>query len=184
MGKSVFLPSDVVMSFLQTADNLMIAKLLYDEGIPLDNDHIFVVGRGSYNDPDTIEEALKIIFETDAVEFNDDDRRLVTIKNASDIQEWFALKKVFGHEDKFQSTESHLEGILDYQETVFGFEVNGSIKEDGISLVFEEEYTSSITHYELIEELIEFRKVLKKELQKWRERYERVERRNRYKATG
>lgn len=177
MGKSVFLTQEAILGYIFSADNLLIAKYLHDEGIQMPSNVNFYC-ESSWNDTGFFETAIRAVFpDAAAIETSggdDFDPYLIHIQGLVDVQEWRELRVAFEKDTRFLKDDTELLRLLVASCPYFFLTMEGAFtSDDGIELRLDEERSMS-TYIEMVKALVTFRKTLRMKLHVWRELNESI----------
>ncbi|MFS1519521.1 hypothetical protein V1503_24140 [Bacillus sp. SCS-151] len=168
MGKSVFLTSEVIYQYVFTADNILIAKIMHDAGMPLDSSLHFYVD-SPFNDNFFFFKAMEVIFLGCHIEIveNEEETFKVRIENHRDVIYWHSLQTEFKGNDKFNKDNNSIVNTLDAACEFFELSMNGKFIDIGIELSFEGFSTSGMYH-KMVEALLSFEEMIKERTIYWR----------------
>lgn len=170
MGKSCYLTVNFIMAASYTADNLLIAKLMYDRGFPLPPDSVFYEEAG-YNDSSLFWKALKQLYSYEEINVSEDQMNDSYALQSDELKEWYLFKSVLKdtpHFEEFCEAEELLESILNYSE-LEGFEitVKGEFTNNGLTLTLDGDFGYAFYHG-IVESILDFKVALNNKLHEWR----------------
>jgi pyrroloquinoline quinone (PQQ) biosynthesis protein C len=170
MSKVCFFTVQWLEEARYTADNLLIAKMMSDYGQPLNPDLNFYV-QNSNNDSSLFFEALKVIFDVKS-EVEEEEKTVLLLSN-KEITSWLQLTEKIRNtnmHEAFRMVQKGLESTLSSSSHWFDGEMEGTLTETGVQLnVIGTTYY--MMYHEFLEEIIQFKDELKKQLQIWEDIY-------------
>jgi hypothetical protein len=156
-----------------TADNLLIAKLMSDYGLPLSPELSFYVESYS-NEPSLFFEAIKLLFpvKSDVEEKEEDEKTIIHVAN-QEIGNWLGISEKCRNTSMYEAfrmaqvgLESQLASFSDH----FDGELKGEFEADGFQLVLNGTQDFMLYH-EFLEIIFQFLAELKKQLHIWEDLY-------------
>jgi hypothetical protein len=157
------------MAASYTADNLLIAKLMYDRGFPLPADTTFYE-EAAYNDSSLFWKAIKELFTYEEIVSSKDNIDGTYALQSEEIQEWYLLKSKLSdssHYSSFRKSEEGLESILEASSDRWELSMTGEFTSDRLILNFEGDFGFAFFH-SMTEAILDFKEALSHELQDWR----------------
>ncbi|MCM3164723.1 MULTISPECIES: hypothetical protein [Metabacillus] len=172
MAKSAYLSNEWLMAAYSTADNLLVAKLMHDEGVPLAPELTFFVDYHSYKFSLFWVALGELFFYEKVSEGNNgstDGEYLITCKELSEIYKIKELLK--GTKDYFMFWEecTNLVDFLDVSAELFELSIKGEFTDNGLLLKFVgDPYYSEF--FTLLQGIFEFKQYLILFLNTWKDK--------------
>jgi len=169
MAKVCYLTVQWLEDARNTADNLLIAKIMYDLGKPLDENLNFYV-KNSSNDSSLFIEALKKLF---TVEVKEEEELLQILIANEEINEWMTITNDFRDTPMYEAllmVNKGLEASFKGSSTYFDGSSSLFFRENGVLLNIRGTSYYMLYH-EILESILSFLDDLRKQLQVWREYY-------------
>lgn len=171
MAKVVFLTQQYLLDARYTADNLLVAKLMSDRGMPLNGELPFYVNTSYYESP-LFYEAMNQLFMIQSKEVEEEKIEILITNEL--ILRWSNLYesiKQSSINEAFRMVQKGLESTLN--ETKFSFDttMSGEFTKNGVQLKIKGP-GEDVLFYEVLEKLLQFQDELKQQLTIWEDNYE------------